>query len=61
MYKGKISDFFRNIFSYCLDGKFKKAYHLEEGKIDLMMSIARSEAREKVFDFTNNTVISNWG
>ncbi len=35
--------------------------NLEEGKIDLMMSIARSEARLKIFDFTNNTVISNWG
>ena len=35
--------------------------NLEEGKIDLMMSIARSEARLKLFDFTNKTVISNWG
>ncbi len=35
--------------------------NLEDGKIDLMMSIARSESRLKIFDFTNNSVISNWG
>lgn len=34
---------------------------LEDGNIDIVMSIARSEAREKVFDFSRETVIANWG
>jgi PAS domain S-box-containing protein/putative nucleotidyltransferase with HDIG domain len=34
---------------------------LEEGKIDIMTSIAWSEERQRLFDFTNHTVLSNWG
>ncbi len=36
-------------------------HNLEEGTLDLMMSTARSEERERVFDFTTEPVISNWG
>ncbi len=34
---------------------------LERGEIDVMTSIAWSEKREQRFDFTNQTVLSNWG
>ncbi len=34
---------------------------LERGEIDVMTSIAWSEEREQRFDFTNQTVLSNWG
>ncbi|MGC9373378.1 MAG: PAS domain S-box protein, partial [Thermovirgaceae bacterium] len=34
---------------------------LEEGKIHIMTSIAWSEERRLRFDFTNQTVLSNWG
>ncbi len=34
---------------------------LEQGEIDVMTSIAWSEKREQRFDFTNQTVLSNWG
>ncbi|MCS7144996.1 MAG: PAS domain S-box protein, partial [Archaeoglobaceae archaeon] len=34
---------------------------LENGEIDLMTAIAYSEERAKLFNFTNETVLSNWG
>lgn len=34
---------------------------LERGEIDVMTSIAWSEKRDQRFDFTNQTVLSNWG
>ncbi|MFP4482194.1 MAG: HD domain-containing phosphohydrolase [Thermovirgaceae bacterium] len=34
---------------------------LEEGEIDVMAAIAWSEERERRYDFTNQTVASNWG
>ncbi|MCS7130590.1 MAG: transporter substrate-binding domain-containing protein, partial [Archaeoglobaceae archaeon] len=34
---------------------------LENGQIDLMTAIAYSEERAKLFNFTNETVLSNWG
>ena len=34
---------------------------LENGEIDIVQSIAHSEERDKVFDFNNRAVISNWG
>lgn len=34
---------------------------LERGEIDVMTSIAWSEKREQRFDFTNQTMLSNWG
>ncbi len=34
---------------------------LEKGEIDIMTSIAWSEERRRQFDFTNETMISNWG
>lgn len=45
---------------YVQDTRPNSLRNLEEGEIDLIMSIARLEARLKVFDVTNNTVISNW-
>ncbi len=38
----------------CLD-------RLENGEIDIVMSIARTEEREAIFDFTEEPVINNWG
>ncbi|MDK2875831.1 MAG: hypothetical protein PWQ22_241 [Archaeoglobaceae archaeon] len=34
---------------------------LENGEIDLMTAIAYSEEREKLYKFTNETILSNWG
>lgn len=34
---------------------------LENGQIDLMTAIAYSEERAKLFNFTNETILSNWG
>ncbi|MEM2086987.1 MAG: PAS domain S-box protein, partial [Archaeoglobaceae archaeon] len=34
---------------------------LENGQIDLMTAIAYSEERARIFSFTNETLISNWG
>ncbi len=34
---------------------------LESGEIGLMTAIAYSEERDEIFDFTQETVISNWG
>ncbi len=34
---------------------------LENGQIDLMTAIAYSEERAELFNFTNETILSNWG
>ncbi len=34
---------------------------LKRGEIDLLVDIAYSEERDKIFDFNNETVITNWG
>lgn len=34
---------------------------LENGEIDLMTAIAYSEEREKLYKFSNETILSNWG
>lgn len=34
---------------------------LEKGEIDLMVDVAFSDEREKVYDFTNEAVVNSWG
>ncbi len=34
---------------------------MEKGEIDLVQSIAYTEAREKIFDFNKEPVLANWG
>ncbi|HDQ92865.1 MAG TPA: transporter substrate-binding domain-containing protein, partial [Synergistetes bacterium] len=45
-----------------VDGTFSEHLErLEKGEIDLMASIAWSEARAERYDFTRKAIISNWG
>ncbi|MEG3639662.1 transporter substrate-binding domain-containing diguanylate cyclase [Magnetococcus sp. PR-3] len=43
-------------------GSWGDVYHeLQTGKIDLLAAIARSPAREKIFDYPHTDVFANWG
>lgn len=47
-------EYVQSSFSECLS-------NLESGRIDLLGAIAYSESREKLFDFTYESVFTNWG
>ncbi|NJL15308.1 MAG: transporter substrate-binding domain-containing protein [Microscillaceae bacterium] len=48
--------------NYVYEPSFQKnLQNLEEGKIDMMVSIGFSEERAKRFDFTKENVMTNWG
>ncbi len=43
-------------------GSWKKVYTLlEKGELDLLVGIAYSEKRTKLFQFTEQTLVNNWG
>lgn len=47
--------------SYVPGSFFECLQRLESGKIDLVTTVAYSEERERRFDFTYRTMITNWG
>ncbi len=49
-------------FKYIYNPSFEKNLeNLKAGKIDIMVSIGYSEERAEIFDFTQETVMTNWG
>lgn len=47
---------------YKYDASFQNNLkNLEEGKIDILVSIGYSPERAKIYDFTKETVLTNWG
>lgn len=52
--EGWTIEYFPCVWSRCLE-------LLENGELDLVVSIAFSDERNKVFDFNRSTVASNWG
>ena len=52
--EGWILDYVWGTWQECLD-------RVEQGKIDIMVDVAYSEARSRRFDFSDQTVLMNWG
>jgi ABC-type amino acid transport substrate-binding protein len=69
---GKVQGFYVDVFEYAaaqeqwqfeyVKGTWSQLLEwLGSGKIDLIVGIAYTEERDKIYDFTEETVFSNWG